>query len=171
MANRIHRALLIIFAIALASAVSSAQFRPGTSVATDEKPAGTLEAMSGHGENIFSSLFDPMRFSSHQTYSFSMISGGGGSVGLGMFTNTFGYRASDNLMIRADVSAVYSPFSSFGSAYQKSLNGIYLTNASLDWRVGDNTFVRVSYSASPYYPFSNNSYYDPFYYSAFPRAR
>ena len=159
--------MFVAAVVILAVATSSAQFRPGSNAATEEEPSTTLEAMSGHGENIFSSLFDPMRFSSHQTYSFSFIGGGGGSVGLGMFTNTFAYRAADNLLITADVSAVYSPFSSYGSAFQKSLNGIYLTNASLDWRLGDNTFVRVSYSGSPFYPYSS-SYYDPFY-SSFPR--
>lgn len=143
-----------------------AQFRPGAGPATD-KPASTLEAMSGHGDDFFSRIFDPSRFSMHQSYTFSYMTGGGGSLGLGVYTNSLGFKASDDLSISADVSAVYSPFSSYGSAFQKSLNGIYLSNAKLDWKLGENSFLRVEYVGAPY---SSESYYDPFY-GSMPRFR
>jgi len=91
------------------------------------------------------------------------VSGGGGSTGLSMFTNTFSYRASDDLFISADVSAVYSPFSTFGDAYSKSLNGLYLTNARLDWKMGENTFMRVEYVGGPGGYGGYSPYYNPFY--------
>ena len=152
-----YKAFLIVVILTLSSSVGLAQFKPGTGHQTQEKPKGTLEAMGG--DDFFSRLFDPSRFSMHQTYSFSMFSGGGGSTGLSAFTNTFLLQPSDNLMISADVSAVYSPFSSFGSAYQKSLNGIYLSNAQLNWKMGDNTFLRIEYNGAPYL----NGGYDPMY--------
>src|SRR5436309_2552706 len=98
--------ILVLFA-----SLANAQFRPGTGIPNDEKPASTREAMSGHGDDFFSRLFDPARFNMHQTYTMSFVSGGGQSTGLGVFTNTFAYKASDDLFISADLSAVYSPFS------------------------------------------------------------
>jgi hypothetical protein len=160
----VRRFFIIGFFILLASG-ANAQFRPGSGIANDEKPASTIDAMSGHGDDFFSRLFDPNRFSMHQTYSMSFVSGGGQSTGLGMFTNTFAYRASDDLFISADLSAVYSPFSTLGSNFQKSINGIYLSSARLDWKLGDHTFMRVEYNGMPY-----SNYYSPFGYydSLFP---
>ncbi len=152
--------LLLVGSLLVASPVF-AQFRPGvTPTVAEEKPASTLEAMSGHGDDFFSRLFDPSRLTSHQTYSMSYMTGGGSSFGLTSFTNSFNYRASDDLFISADVSAVYSPFSSFGSAFQKSINGIYLSSARLDWKMGENTFLRVEYNGAP---FLNSRFDDPFY--------
>lgn len=157
-----YKAFLIAFVLMLTASIATAQFKPGVGPQTQEKPKGTLEAMSG-SDDFFSRLFDPSHFSMHQTYSFSMVSGGGGSTGLSAFTNTFLLQPSENLMISADVSAVYSPFSSFGSAYQKSLNGIYLSNARLNWKMSDNTFLRIEYNGAPYLNSGFNGGYDPMY--------
>jgi hypothetical protein len=152
--------------LAMTVSLTNAQFRGGSGLANDEKPASTLEAMSSHGDDFFSRLFDPARFNMHQTYTMSFISGGGQSTGLGVFTNTFAYKAAEDLLISADISAVYSPYSSLGSAFQKSINGVYLSSARLDWKMGDNTFLRVEYNGMPY----GSSYFSPFgsYYSPFP---
>src|SRR5579883_2116091 len=152
--------------LTLTSTASFSQFR--SDLSKSEPSLNTVGAMKGDGDSFWSRLFDPQRFSMHQTYSMSFLSGGGGSTSLGMFTNTFSYRASDDLFISADVSAVYSPYSSFGSAFSNSLNGIYLTNARLDWKLGDNTFMRVEYVGGPaagmyggYSPYYNNPFYTP----------
>ncbi len=159
--------LFILGFLAITVSLANAQFRSGMS--NDEKPASTLEAMSSHGDDFFSRLFDPQRFNMHQTYTMSFISGGGQSTGLGVFTNTFAYKAAEDLMISADLSAVYSPFSTLGSSFQKSLNGVYLSSARLDWKMGENTFLRVEYNGMPY----GSSYFSPFgsYYSPFPLTR
>ena len=159
------RLLIIVFLIGAAN-LASAQFRPGSGIASDEKPTSTMDAMSGHGDDFFSRLFDPARFNMHQTYTMSFSSGGGQSTSLGVFTNTFAYKAAEDLMISADLSAVYSPYSSLGSAYQKSLNGVYLSSARLDWKMGDNSFLRIEYNGMP----NGSSYYSPFGYydSPFP---
>ena len=155
------RLLATLFLLLASSGLAQAQFRNQLGPAADEK-LNTLDAMKGSGDSFLSTIFDPARFSMHQSYSMSFVSGGGGSTGLSMFTNTFSYKASNDLFISADVSATYSPFSSFGSDYAKSLNGIYLTNARLDWRLGENTFMRVEYLGGP----ANGMYgggYNPFY--------
>ncbi len=154
--KRLFASLIVLLAT---SGLAQAQFRNELAPGADEK-LNTLDAMKG-GDSFLSQLFDPARFSMHQSYSMSFFSGGGGSTGLSMFTNTFSYKAADNLFISADVSAVYSPFSSFGSEFSKSLNGIYLNNARLDWRLGENTFMRVEYVGGP--GNSLNGGYNPFY--------
>lgn len=147
---------------AVAVTTSRAQFRSDIDKA--QPPLNTAGAMQSGGNSFLSSLLDPNRFSMHQSVSMSYTSSPFGSVGLDMFTNTFQYRASDNLFISADVSAVYSPFSSFGSAFQNQINGIYLTSARLDWKLGDNTFMRVEYNGGPAAGmYDYNPYYDPFF--------
>lgn len=140
----------------LLSSTASAQFRTERA---DEPRLNTREAMTGSGDSWFSRIFDPTRLSMHQTYSMSINSSGYGSYGLSMFTNTFQYKASDDLFISADVSAVYSPFNSFGDAFSKQVNGIYLTSARLDYKLGDHSFMRIEYNGGP----ANNNYYSPFY--------
>ena len=152
-----------VFLLSLTSLSAFAQFR--SDAAQPEPKLNTLDAMKG-GDSFLASIFDPQRFSMHQTYSMSFISGGGGSTGLSMFTNTFSYKAADNLFISADVSAVYSPFSSFGSDFAKSLNGIYLTNARLDWKLGESTFMRIEYVGGPGGMYGGMEPYNPFYNSA-----
>lgn len=138
---------------------ADAQFRATESREELEREVkNTLGAMSSQDESIFSKLFNMNNWSTRQTYSFSYSSNGPQSVGLSMFTNTFMFRPSDDMMFSADVSAVYSPFSSFGNDFQKQINGIYLTNARLDWKLGESTFMTVQYSGSPV-----NQYSDPFY--------
>ncbi|MEI8134805.1 MAG: hypothetical protein WCH46_06965 [bacterium] len=151
------KTFFIIVFLSLVASIALAQFRPETGISEQDKPTSTIGAMSNHGENIFSSLFDPMRLSMHQTYTMSFMTGGGQSTSLGMFTNTFAYQTADNLAISADVSAVYSPFSTLGTQFQKSINGIYLSSARLDWKMGEHTFMRIEYNGLPY-----SSYYSPF---------
>jgi hypothetical protein len=144
--------ILIIFASVMSS---RAQFRPGFGL-PQEKPVDARTAMTS-STSFLSSLFDPERFSMRQTYSMSFMSGAGYSLGLSALTNTFAFKAADNLFFSADVSAVYSPYSSLGTAHSKSLNGIYLTNARMDWRLGEHTSLHIIYSAPP----AGSFMYDP----------
>jgi hypothetical protein len=153
--------IFVLAVLAIATTSAFAQFRNDPS--TNEPPVSTTDAMKGGGDSFWSSFFDPTRFSMHQSYSMSYVSGGGGSTGLTMFTNTFSYKALDNLVISADVSAAYSPYSSFGSAYSNSLNGIYLSSARLDWKLGDNTFMRVQYVGGPQTGMGGFGGYSPYY--------
>ncbi|HEY3874156.1 MAG TPA: hypothetical protein VGM92_01660 [Candidatus Kapabacteria bacterium] len=148
----------------LLAGISRAQFR--SDIDKPQPPLNTTGAMqSGDDGSFWGRLTDPTRFSMHQSFSSSFVSGGGNSLSLNMFTNTFSLHPYDDLYISADLSAVYSPFSSFGSAYSNSLNGVYLTSARLDWKLSDNTFVRVEYQGGPtaglYGPAS--PFYNPFY--------
>ena len=156
--KRLFAALLLL---SITSAASFAQFRNDLTPA--DPPLNTASAMQGG--NFLSQLFDPAHFSMHQSFSSTFISGGGQSMGLSMFTNTFAFRPMSDLYVSADVSAVYSPFNSLGSAFANSMNGIYLTNAQIDWKMSDNTFLRVQYLGGPAAGMYGgyNSFYNPFY--------
>lgn len=140
----------IVLAVLVAAIAANAQFRPGTGVQPEEKPASALDAMRGGGDSFFSRFFSADRFRMNQTYSLSFMTGGGQSVSLSAFTNTFSYKASDNFFISADVTALYSPYSSMGQDYANRLNGIYLSNARLDWKLSESAFLRISYRRAPY---------------------
>jgi hypothetical protein len=148
--NRSYLSLLAALAIAVGTSTAYGQFRaPGLDQEADKaKPA--IDAMTNAGgDSFFSRLFDASRWSNHQSYSFSYTSFSGGSLGLAMYTNTLQFQASDNLRVIADVSAVYSPFSSFGNGFSKSLNGIYLSDARLDWKLGDHSSLVIQYIGGP----------------------
>jgi hypothetical protein len=148
----------VLFSAVLATG-ASAQFRTDAEQAKRASEASnTLGAMTSDESSFFSELFNKDRWSMHQSYSFSYSTMGSQSVGLSMFTNTVSYKASDDLFVSADVSAVYSPFNSLGDNFSKQINGIYLSNARLDWKLSDETFLRVEYVGGP----SNNYGYSPF---------
>ncbi len=136
--KRLFAAILLF---SLASTPSFAQFR--SDLTQPDPPLNTASAMQGG--NFFSQLFDPSRFNMHQSFSSTFISGGGQSMGLSMFTNTFAFHPMDDLYVSADVSAVYSPYNSLGSSFANSMNGLYLTNAQIDWKLSDNAFLKVQY--------------------------
>jgi hypothetical protein len=130
----------------------------------EQKASNTLGAMtSSEDEGFFSKLFNKANWTTQQQYSFSYTSNGQQSMGLSMFTNRLTFKASENMRISADVSAVYSPFANFGnnalnSDIQKQINGVYLTNARMDWKLGESTFMTVQYNGGP-----QSRQYDPFY--------
>lgn len=129
----------------------------------ERKASNTLGAMKADDESFFGKLFNKANWSTQQQYSFSYSSNGQQSMGLSTFTNRFTFSPSADMRISADVSAVYSPFASFGNNtlnndIQKQINGVYLTNARMDWKLGENTFMTVQYSGGP-----QNQAYDPFY--------
>lgn len=158
MMKRLFAAILLF---SLASTPSFAQFR--SDLTQPDPPLNTASAMQGG--NFFSQLFDPSRFNMHQSFSSTFISGGGQSMGLSMFTNTFAFHPMDDLYVSADVSAVYSPYNSLGSSFANSMNGLYLTNAQIDWKLSDNAFLKVQYLGGPGAGMYGgyNSFYNPFY--------
>jgi hypothetical protein len=150
--------------LVLASGQAFAQFRGDAKRDANAGPLDTRGVMTEQSGNLLSKIFDPTRLTTHQTYSFTYSSMGRQSVGIGAFTNTFNYRASDDIRISADVSAVYSPYNTFGDAFTKQFNGIYLSNAQLDWKLGEQTFLTVQYQGGPLAQgYSGYDRFNPFY--------
>jgi hypothetical protein len=135
--------------------VSHAQFRRPDPTDAQDKPKSAVDAMTdGDGDGgFFGQLLNPMRWSDHSSYSMSVMSGGGSSMGLAMYTNTISYMMNPNVHFSADISAVYSPFATMsglpGSNLAKSINGVYLSDARLDWKLSDNTSLMIAYIGGP----------------------
>ena len=89
-------------------------------------------------------------FSMHQSASFSMMSFGGQTLGVNALTNTFQYDFSKTLRARADVSLIYSPINTLGSSVANQINGLQLSNLSLDYSPSKNFKVSVSMQRNPY---------------------
>lgn len=95
-------------------------------------------------------------FDMHQSVSMSYSSFGSQGLAMAVYTNSLLYRFSDNLNVQADISVVNSPYSTLGRNFQNSLNGIYLSNASINYRPWKDVFISFQYSSLPY------NYYSPY---------
>ncbi|HMS64263.1 MAG TPA: hypothetical protein PKD83_03310 [Ignavibacteria bacterium] len=135
-------AVLILF-ITLISNLSYSQFRTG-------KDTGPSYNKSSN--NLILGFINPKNFTMNHSFNVSMQNTQYGSVSLTSYVNSMSYKFSEKLNISADVRVQYSPYASsgLGSAYtnslQNSLNGISLTNASLNYKISDNAFINFQYN-------------------------
>jgi len=146
-----------------------AQFKdPG--FPTETVKDGILDHSYSSG-NLFGFLSSENFHMNHQ-FNLSYSTFGNQSIALGVYTNSMLYNFTDNLNVQADVSLVNSPYSTFGTDFQNSLNGVYLTKAALNYRPWKNFDITVQYNRIPngfspygYYGssmFSRYGFYDPF---------
>ncbi len=129
--------------------VASAQIR-GLEPRNPSVQNGVVKAPTG---NLLFGLIDPDKFQMNHSVSVQYMNMGGQSVGLSMYTNSMRYQISDPLSIRADVSMVYSPFSSFGNSFQKDISGIYLNRAQIDYQPSNNFRISLQYRNLPSYQY------------------
>lgn len=134
-----------IFPILFVANIAWAQIR-GTEPRNPSIQEATMKPLSG---DLFLGLFDPERFQMHHAVSMSYVTMGGQSIGLSMYTNSMRYQISGPLSVRADVSMVFSPFSSYGSAFQREISGIYLNRAQVDYQPSKNFKVSLQYRNLP----------------------
>lgn len=144
--------LLLIFFLVH---ISSAQFR-GMEPKNPSIQDGVVKPSS---ENLMFGFFNPDKFTMNHSVSMSYMSLGGQSVGLTMYTNSMRYQVSEQISARADVSLVYSPFSSLGTTFQKDIAGIYLNRAQVDYQPSKNFRVSLQYRNMPTYGYSPYSGY------------
>ena len=155
----------IIFISIILSVTVFAQYKD-TGLQTGAVKDGIVAPQSGYLFGFLNSDDFVMRHS----FSMNYTSFSGQGVSVGMYTNSMFYRLMDNLNVQADVSVMYSPYSTLGEAHQKSLAGIYLSNASLNYRPFKDFSVHLEYRNMPYgygnyHPFYG--FYDPFYNRSF----
>ena len=95
---------------------------------------------------------------------------------LGSYTGSMFYKLSDNLDIAVDASLVTSPYSSLGNEYSKSINGIYITRAQINYNISKDTRITLQYFnpvgglISSYGYWGRRTYFDD-YYDAIPFNR
>jgi len=149
--------ILIIVGLILTSNISNAQFKGYDDKSTNKSSSG----------NFLFGLINPNNFTMNHSFNVSMITGRTGNVSLTSYINSMNYKISDRFNVSADVKFQYSPYASSGlgptyaNSVQQNLNGIFLSRASLNYRISDNSFINFEYrrlDESDYF----NDYYNPF---------
>ena len=152
----------IIILFLLISSLAFGQFKKDT-----EKPVSVLGGITNNAPSSFLLGFiNPQNFHMNHTFSMSYSAFGNNGVALGVYTNNMSYQISDDLSVQADISFVNSPYSSLGEEHAKSLNGIYLSRAQVNYQPSDNFRILLEYNQIPggfYSPFRYRGY-SPFYY-------
>jgi hypothetical protein len=116
---------------------------------------------------LLSDFLNPNNFEMNHTVDMTYSTFGNHSIAISSYTNSMMFKFTENLNLEIDASAVASPYSSFGEDHQKSINGIYLTRAQLNYKISDKSSLTIQYFKPP-----PGTYYNNFYnYSPFSRSR
>jgi len=129
-----------------------------------EKPININDAILS--DNPVSSLFnffDTSKFSMNHSFSMSYSALGSGGLALGVYRNNIAYEFNDNLNMEIETSFVNSPYNSFGQAFTKQINGVYLSRASINYRPTKDMSFSIQFRNSPV-----NSYYNRYNYGYSP---
>lgn len=154
------RSIFAVMIVLMASSFSFAQFK-----GYDDKGPSSYKTTGN--SNLILGFFNPNNFTMNHSFNVSMVNSRYGNVSLTSYINSMNYRVNDRFNISADVKLQYSPFASSGlgtdyaSNVQKNLSGLFLSRASLNYRISDNSFINVEYrriDESDYI----NGYYNPF---------
>lgn len=143
--------LMILFLIVF-SFTAFAQFKDSGFSNNNDIKEGMLSNQSG---SLFGFL-NSDNFKMKQSYSLSYNTAGSQGFALGVYTNSMALRLASNLNVQLDASIVNSPYSSFGSAFQKSISGFYINRAAVNYQPWKDFSISVQYSNMPY------SYYSPY---------
>ncbi len=151
--------LYSLVAIALVATVALAQFKPRS----NDEPNVSQSMIRSDDSGLLFGWFDPGKLKMTQSYSLSYQTFGSNGLALGVYTNSLSYQISDPLSVQMDVSAVHSPYNTFGDKLGKSLSGIYLTRAQINYKPSDNTLFQLQFRQLPPSMFYGGyGYGDPF---------
>ena len=152
---KIKYILVIVLSLIIVNSGYS-QFKPG-----DKKP----NPLNRSTNNLILGIFNPKNFSMSHSFNVSMLNSQSGNISLTSYTNSMNYKFSDRLSVSADVSMQYSPFASsvYGTGYsnqlQKDFSGVFLSRASVDYKISDNSYLKFEYRNIQNDPYG---YYNPF---------
>ena len=144
----------ILFLAVFLTISVSAQYKD-----TGLQPTSVKDGIVTQSSGSLFSFLNSDDFIMRHSFSMNYSSFAGEGLAVGMYTNSMFYRLMDNLDVQVDVSVTHSPYSTLGEEYQKSLSGIYLSNASVNYRPFKDFSVHLQYRNMPY----GYGYYHPFY--------
>jgi hypothetical protein len=135
-----NRIVWLLLAVALTASPVRAEtlssvLAPSPATSTFQSPAPAQRGILPTG------LFDPKRFSIHNSLTFGFTSGGAYQGSAGLFTSSLGYQMRNNMRLSVDVGAHVNP--AFGSNTMQK--GIFVEGAALDWQPTRNSLIRVEY--------------------------
>ncbi len=149
---------IILIAFALFSSLSYAQYK--------DIPYETKVKLKTN--NLIFGFINPKNFSLSHSINLSYQTYGNASYSIASYTGTMSYKILNNLNLSADVTMQYSPFASIGTSnavlnkdFQNSLNGVYLSRVSLNYKPFKNMFINIEYVNNK----SNNYFLDNYYFS------
>lgn len=154
------RIIVFFAAIILTSNFSFAQYK-----GYDDKGPSSYNKNTS---NLLFGFINPKNFTMNHSFNMQMQTTSYGNVSLTSYINSMNYQISDRFNVSADVKFQYSPYasSSLGSAsalaLQKNLSGVFLSRASMNYRISDNAFINFEYRKLDESDYMND-YYNPFY--------
>ncbi len=134
-----------LIGLVLVSAIASAQFK----TKMNDEPSVSQSLIRSDDSGLLFGWFDPGKLKMSQSYSLSYQTFGQNGLALGVYTNSLSYQVSDPLSVQMDVSVMHSPYSTLGGNFSKSLSGIYLSRAEINYRPSDNTLFQVQFRQLP----------------------
>lgn len=150
--------------IILLTSMAFAQFKDSGSDKIDIHKGIYNNTTSG----FFSNFFSSDRFSMKHSFEMSYSAAGQNGLALGVYTNQMAFKFADNLTFLLDASLVNSPYNTFGDNFTKSINGVYITRAQLNYKLSESTNISVQYRSYPtgggfYRPYGYyNNYFNDF---------
>ena len=118
--------------------------------------------------NLIFGFINPQKFSLTHSVNISYVTSGDASASITSYNGTLSYEILKNLKLSADVTMQYSPYASLGSSnplinrdFQNSLNGVYLSRVTLDYRPFKNVFININYINNR----NNYFWFDDYYFS------
>ena len=148
-----------LLAIVLVTTFASAQFK----AKSNDEPSVSQSLIRSDDSGLLFGWFDPGKLKMTQSYSLSYQTFGQNGLALGVYTNSLSYQISNPLSVQMDVSVMHSPYNTFGDKLGKSLSGIYLSRAQINYKPSDNMLFQVQFRQLPpslYY--GGYGYGDPF---------
>lgn len=150
--------ILILF-FAITTMQAAAQFRGQETGAP--RVAGSM-VQGGEASSIFS-FFNAENFRMNHSYSMSLMTMGGRSMSMGMYTNSMFYQISDPLDVRLDVSMAHSPHNTFNNN-MSDFSGVFISRAEVNYQPSENFRVQFLFRQIPYGTYGyGSSFYDPWY--------
>ena len=144
---------ILLFISILFTSISFSQFKD------KELTPAIMDGITNYSPSGFLSNFlNPNNFSMNHSVNMSYSAFGNNGIALSTYTNSMAFRLSENLNLEIDASAIASPYSSFGEQHQKSINGIYLTRAQLNYKISDKSNLTIQYLNLPPGTYYNNYY-------------
>jgi hypothetical protein len=123
----------------------SAQFKSKA----QQEPRVSDSLIRSDDSGLLFGWFDPNKLKMSQSYSLSYQTFGQNSLALGVYTNSLSYQVSDKVSLQTDISVMHSPYNSFGDKLGKSLSGIFLSRAQLNYQPSDNTLFQIQFRQLP----------------------
>ena len=116
-------------------------------------------------------IFNPKNFTMTHSFQVSMLSSKYENISLTSYVNSMNYKFSEKLSVSADVKLQYSPYSSsvygnqFSKNLQNDLSGLYLSRLSLDYKLSDNSFIKLEFRNLNDGSYYNGMYNNPMFYN------